>query len=64
LTDAGFLMEKDLLRCLETLRERLPAMGLDLTDEESQDLIHTIVVNLPEHSRNKLTGRAEWHSGP
>ena len=56
MTDAGFLMEKDLLRCLETLRERLPAMGLDL--------IHTIVVNLPEHSRNKLTGRAEWHSGP
>lgn len=57
LTDTGFLMAKDLHRCMEVLYERLPSMGLDLTAEESQDLLHTIVVNLPEHCRKQLAGR-------
>lgn len=57
LTDTGFLLAKDLLRCVEILRERLPSLGLDLTAEETADLVHTIVANLPEHCRNQLAGR-------
>lgn len=57
LTDTGFLMAKDLFQCLEILHERLPAMDLDLTEEEAQDLTHTILVNLPEHCRKQLAGR-------
>lgn len=57
LTDTGFLLAKDLLRCVEILRERIPALGLDLTAEETADLVHTIVANLPEHCRNQLAGR-------
>ena len=58
LTDTGFLLAKDLLRCVEVLRERFPKLGLDLTAEEAQDLIHTMVANLPEHCRDRLAGRA------
>ncbi|MCI9457984.1 MAG: MarR family transcriptional regulator [Oscillospiraceae bacterium] len=57
LTDTGFLLAKDLLRCVEIIQERLPAMGFDLTVEETADLVHTVVVNLPEHSRKRLAGR-------
>ena len=57
LTDTGFLMAKDLLRCLEVLYERLPSMGLDLTTEEFQNLAHIMVVHLPEHCRKQLAGR-------
>lgn len=57
LTDAGFLMAKDLFRRLEILRERLPAMELELTEEEFQELVHTMAVNLPEHCRRQLAGR-------
>jgi DtxR family Mn-dependent transcriptional regulator len=57
LTDTGFLLAKDLLRCVEVIRERLPAMGFDLTPEEAAALAYTMVVNLPEHSRNQLAGR-------
>lgn len=57
LTDTGFLMAKDLYQCMEILYERLPSMGLDLTAEESQDLVRTMVVNLPEHCRKQLAGR-------
>ena len=35
LTDTGFLLAKDLLMCIELIRERFPAMGLDLTEEET-----------------------------
>jgi len=58
LTDTGFLLAKDLLRCVETLQERFPVLGLDLTAEETEDLIRAMVVNLPEHCRNRLAGRA------
>lgn len=51
LTDTGFLMAKDLLRCVEVISERLPALGLDLTAEEAQEMVHTMVVNLPERCR-------------
>ena len=57
LTDTGFLLAKDLLRCVEVIRERLPAMGLDLTEDETEDYIRMLVVNLPEHCRNYLAGR-------
>lgn len=59
LTDTGFLMARDLHRCVEVIRERLPALELELTVEEVQNLVHTIVVNLPEHCRNQLAGRLE-----
>lgn len=58
LTDTGFLLAKDLLRCVETLQERFPVLGLDLTAEEAEDLIRVMVFNLPEHCRNRLAGRA------
>ena len=58
LTDTGFLMAKDLLQCVEALREWLPALGLDLTEDETQGLIHAMVANLPEYCRNQLAGRS------
>ena len=58
LTDTGFLLAKDMLRCVEVIHERLPAMGFDLTEEETLDFVHTMVVNLPEHCRNRLAGRS------
>ena len=57
LTDTGFLLAKDMLRCIELICERLPAMGFDLTEEEMQDFVRTMVVNLPEHCRRRLAGR-------
>lgn len=57
LTDTGFLLAKDMLRCVEVVHERLPAMGFDLTEEETRDFVRTMVLNLPEHCRNRLTGR-------
>lgn len=58
LTDTGFLLAKDMLRCVEVLQERFPALGLELTAEETQELIYTMVANLPEHCRNRLAGRS------
>ena len=57
LTDTGFLLAKDMLRCIELIRERFPAMGFDLTEKETQDFVGTMVVNLPEHCRRRLAGR-------
>ncbi len=57
LTDTGFLLAKDMLRCVELIRERLPALGFDLTEEEARDFIRTMVVDLPEHCRRRLAGR-------
>ena len=57
LTDTGFLLAKDMLRCVELIHERLPAMGFDLTEDEAQDFVRTMVVNLPEHCRRRLVGR-------
>lgn len=57
LTDTGFLLAKDMLRCVEVIRERFSALGLELTAEETQELIYTMVANLPEHCRDQLAGR-------
>lgn len=57
LTDTGFLLAKDLLRCVEVIRERLPAMELALTKEEAEEYIRMMAMNLPEHCRNRLAGR-------
>ena len=57
LTDTSFLLAKELFRCVEVIRERLPAMGFELTEEEATALAYTMVVNLPEHSRKRLAGR-------
>lgn len=58
LTDTGFLLAKDLFRCVKVIDERLPSLALDMTLEESRELAHTIVLNLPEHCRKQLAGRA------
>lgn len=58
LTDTGFLTAKDLIKCVEVIHARLPAMGFDLTEEEAWDLVRTMVVNLPEYCRKRLAGRA------
>lgn len=54
LTDTGFLLARDLFRCVEEIHQRLPALGLGMTAEESKNLAHTIVLNLPEHCRKEL----------
>ena len=59
LTDTGFLLAKDMLRCVELIHERLPAMGFDLTEEEARDFVRTMAVNLPEHCRRRLAGRMQ-----
>lgn len=41
LTDTGFLLAKDMLRCVELIHERLPAMGFNLTEEEARDFVRT-----------------------
>ena len=51
------MLAKDMLRCVELIHERLPAMGFDLTEEEARDFVRTMVVNLPEHCRRRLVGR-------
>ena len=57
LTDTGFLLAKDLLLCVELIRERLPAMGFDLTEEETEEYIRMMAMNLPEHCQKHLAGR-------
>ena len=57
LTDTGFLLAKDLFRCVEVIQEKIPAMGIELTAEEATNLVYTMVVNLPEHRRKQLAGR-------
>ena len=57
LTDTGFLIAKDLYRCMEILADRLPSLGLDLTGGEARELVRTIAANLPEHCRRQLAGR-------
>ncbi len=47
LTDTGFLLAKDMLQCIELIRERLPAVGFDLTTEETAALARAIVLSLP-----------------
>ncbi len=51
------MLAKDMLRCVELIQERLPALGLDLTGEEARDFVRTMVVDLPEHCRRRLAGR-------
>ena len=55
LTDTGFLLAKDLFHCVKEINQRLPVLGLDMTAEDSKNLAHTIVLNLPEHYRKELS---------
>ena len=57
LTDTGFLLAKELFLCVKTVSQRLPALGLDMTEEDAGNLAHTIVLNLPKHCRKQLAGR-------
>lgn len=57
LADTGFLPAKNLLHCAGELHARFPAIGLGLTEEESQDLVRTIVVNMPERCRKRPAER-------
>ena len=52
LTDSGFLLAKDMLRCIELIHERLPAMGFDLTEEEAQTCS---MGNMKPRDRKKIT---------
>jgi Mn-dependent DtxR family transcriptional regulator len=54
LTDTGFLLAKDMLRCVEVICDRLPAVGFDLTREETAALARAIVLSLPEHCQERL----------
>ncbi len=54
MTDTGFLLAKDMLRCVEVICDRLPAVGFDLTTEETAALARAIVLSLPEHCRERL----------
>ena len=54
LTDTGYLLAKDMLRCVEVICDRLPAVGFDLTTEETAALACAIVLSLPEHCRERL----------
>lgn len=54
LTDTGYLLAKDMLRCVEVICDRLPAVGFDLTREETAALACAIVLSLPEHCRERL----------
>ena len=54
MTDTGFLLAKDMLRCVEVICDRLPAVGFDLTREETAALARAIVLSLPEHCRERL----------
>ena len=54
LTDTGFLLAKDMLRCVEVICNRLPAVGFDLTREETAALARAIVLSLPEHCQEWL----------
>ena len=54
LTDTGFLLAKDMLRCVEVICDRLPAVGFDLTREETAALARAIVLSLPEHCQEWL----------
>ncbi len=54
LTDTGYLLAKDMLRCVEVICNRLPAVGFDLTREETAALARAIVLSLPEHCRERL----------
>ncbi len=57
LTDTGFLLARELSHCVGEIRQRLPAMGLALSEEDAGALAQTIALNLPEDSRRKLGGR-------
>ena len=54
LTDTGYLLAKDMLRCVEVICDRLPAVGFDLTTEETAALARAIVLSLPEHCQERL----------
>ncbi len=54
LTDTGYLLAKDMLRCVEVICDRLPAVGFDLTREETAALARAIVLSLPEHCQERL----------
>ena len=54
LTDTGFLLARDLFRCVTEIGRRLPALELEVTAEEARSLAHAITLSLPEHCRKQL----------
>ena len=63
LTDTGFLWARDLFRCMVEICKRLPALGLDMTAEESRSLAYAITLNLPEHHRKQLADKGCERNG-
>ena len=62
LTDTGFIIGKDLSRAAAELKTRLPALRLELTDEEASALAHELVLLLPEYSVKALAGKCRKNS--
>ena len=56
LTDTGYLLAKELACCVAEIQNRLPAMGLGLSEEESAALARTMALSLPEERRKALGG--------
>lgn len=54
LTDTGFLLARNLLHCVEELEKRIPAMQLELAEEEKNELAKTMLTILPEHCLEQL----------
>ncbi len=54
LTDTGFLLAKGFRRRVEALKERIPAMALELTEEELLNTACLLAASLPEHALKAL----------
>ena len=63
LTATGFLLARDLFRCMVEICKRLPALRLDMTAEESRSLAYAITLNLPEHHRKQLADKGCERNG-
>lgn len=57
LTDTGFLLARDYTRCVYALKDRVPCMGLDLTEEELLEAACLLAASLPERIRRRLVRR-------
>ena len=59
LTDTGFLKARELYRCAETIKEGLPQLIPDLTENEKECLSKEISMLLPSHCMENITKNEE-----
>lgn len=50
LTDTGFLLARQLDKNVTLLKERIPKMGIPLTEEETEEAAFALAALLPEKS--------------